>query len=381
MNFATTRRLGGQDHRAATRAAVMEMVMQAAMGARNVSVPRRGARRLAARALPAVAALGGVGALVGLVNPRSVAGALGRFDASTLLPLFLLVLLFYLLQGMRWHLLLRAVGVVEDIADTQLINLAGQTLTAVPPLGDLTRALLVSRRSGVELGAAAATVTIQELTFTLLVVAAAAPGLARLPHGALWMLAVVLGICAVIAILTVPRLFDVVHRWASATPGLRRFAGDIDTLHREVCRLLGRADVLAGAVLDLGRVITATAALLLVLRGLGIDSLGWWDGALVLAVSFVGGALSLLPGGMGANEATVVGILMVLGVNPAAAAAAAIVQRLSLTLVPTAGGALAYLALRRRQRVTRASCPAPADRSLRGRPGARLVGSRCRGFS
>jgi hypothetical protein len=33
-------------------------------------------------------------------------------------------------------------------------------------------------------------------------------------------------------------------------------------------------------------------------------------------------------------------------VNPAAGAAVAIVQRLSLTLVPSAGGALAYLALR-----------------------------------
>lgn len=61
----------------------------------------------------------------------------------------------------------------------------------------------------------------------------------------------------------------------------------------------------------------------------------------------------MLPGGVGANEASVVGILVLLGVNPAAAAAAAVVQRLSLTLVPTAGGGLAYLALRRRNQHAR----------------------------
>ena len=127
---------------------------------------------------------------------------------------------------------------------------------------------------------------------------------------------------------------------------------ELETLQREVCRLLRRSDVLAGAVLDLGRVICATVALLLILRGLHVDFLGWWDVALVLAASFVGGALSLLPGGIGANEASVVGVLVVLGVNPAAAAAAAIVQRLTLTLVPAAGGAIAYLVLRRRQTLT-----------------------------
>lgn len=312
-------------------------------------------RRIASRVVLVAAALAGVGGVVVFVNPASVAVALEGFDAWMLLPVLALTLAFYAMQGFRWHLLLRHVGVAAGVADNLLINLAGQTLTAVLPCGDLTRALMVSKRSGVEFGAAAATVTIQELTFTLLVVAAAAPGLAHLPHGEMLMAAVVGGIAAIIAVLTMPRLYGVVRRWAAATPGLRRLLGDIDVLHREVRRLLGRADVLTGSVLDLGRVMTATASLLLILHGLHVDSLSWWDTALVLAASLVGGALSLLPGGVGANEASVVGVLVLLGVNPAAAAAAAIVQRLSLTLVPTAGGALAYLALRRRDRPGRAS--------------------------
>ncbi len=99
---------------------------------------------------------------------------------------------------------------------------------AVLPLGDLTRALLASKRSGVAFGATAATVTIQELTISLLVVVAAAPGLGRLPGGYLWMLAVTVGIGAVIAILTVPLLFDAARRRTAATPGSRRFSTDIE---------------------------------------------------------------------------------------------------------------------------------------------------------
>ena len=300
--------------------------------------------------LPVAAAVSGVGGLLLVANPQSVAVAFGHFDPWVVLPVVLLVLVFYALQGLRWHLLLRHVGVRTTLSDSQLVNLAGQAVTAVLPLGDLTRALMVSRSSGVQFGRTAATVTVQELTFTLLVVATAAPGLSRLPAGLLWMAAVITGIVAVIAILTVPRLFGGVRRVVGATPGLCRSLRDIDALQRETCSLLRRPEVIAGSALDLGRVITATAALMLVLHGLHIDTLGWWDVSLVLAASFVGGALSMLPGGVGANEASVVGILVILGVNPAAAAAAAIVQRLSLTLVPAGGGAVAYLVLRRRRR-------------------------------
>jgi uncharacterized protein (TIRG00374 family) len=294
------------------------------------------------------AALAGVVGLILAVNPASVAAAFAQFDTWTLLPAVALMLGFYALQGLRWHLLLRAIGARARLRDSQLLNLAGQAMTAVLPLGDLTRALLAGRAFGVATGAAAATVTVQELSFTLLVVLAAVPALGRLPYGAWWIAMVVGGIASVVIVLTVTRVFRGVHRVVSVAPGLRRVAADVAALQRAASQLLRRPDVAAGALIDLARVIVATAALLLVLRGLHVATLGWWEVALVLAASFIGGALSLLPGGVGANEATVVGVLIVLGVSPPTAAAAAILQRLTLTGVPAAGGALAYLATRTR---------------------------------
>jgi len=304
-------------------------------------------RRLA-RAIPVLLAISAVVGLLLAVDPHATLSAAQRFDRRAVAPLLLLGVAFYLLQGLRWHLLLRAVGVRERVADSELINLAGQSVTALLPLGDLTRALLASESSGVEFGAAAATVTVQELTFTLLLVLAATPGLEHLHAGIALMLAVVVGVAAIVAILTVSRVFAVVRQMVATTPGLRRLLGQIEALQREVRHLLRRPDVLAGTFLDLGRVIVATAGMMLILRGLHVESIGWWEGALVLAVSYVGGAVSLLPGGIGANEASVVGILVVLGVNPANAAAAAILQRLSMSGLATLGGLTAYAVVSRR---------------------------------
>jgi uncharacterized membrane protein YbhN (UPF0104 family) len=163
------------------------------------------------------------------------------------------------------------------------------------------------------------------------------------------MLVVGLGVAAVVAVLLVERVFAHVHRVVAVTPGVRRFAADIDALQREVRGLLARPAVLVGTLLDLGRVLVAVAALVVLLGGLHVDAVGWWEACLVLAISFVGGALSMLPGGIGANEAGVVGILMFLGVHPVAAAAAAVLQRVWLAAVPLVGGGLAYLWLRGQQ--------------------------------
>lgn len=301
------------------------------------------------RAILPVAGLAGIAGLLLAVNPQSVGSAFAHFESWTLIPVVALMVAFYALQGLRWHLLLRAIGAHIGHTDSQLINFAGQTMTAVLPLGDLTRAMMASRAAGVDTGATAATVTVQELSFTLLIVLAAVPALGRLPNG-IWMVLVVAGgIAAVIAVLTISRLFISVQRGVERTPVIRRFAHQVESLQRETSRLLRQPRIVAGAVIDLGRVIVATAALALVLHGLHVDTLGWWNISLVLAASFVGGALSLLPGGVGANEATVVGTLMMLGVNPAIAAAAAILQRLTLTAVPAVGGGLAYAVLRWRR--------------------------------
>ena len=72
----------------------------------------------------------------------------------------------------------------------------------------------------------------------------------------------------------------------------------------------------------------------------------------VLAASYVAGAVSLIPGGIGAAEASVVGLLVVVGVDPATATAAALLQRIADKGFATLMGFIAYAIARRRFRLS-----------------------------
>ena len=85
-----------------------------------------------------------------------------------------LCLVWYVLQGVRWHPLLRDRGSRLGMGDTIVVNLAGQSAGLLPG-GELARAVLASEAARIEIGDAIATITVQELTYILLLVAAAVP--------------------------------------------------------------------------------------------------------------------------------------------------------------------------------------------------------------
>jgi uncharacterized protein (TIRG00374 family) len=153
---------------------------------------------------------------------------------------------------------------------------------------------------------------------------------------------------AVVVILTVSPVFCLVHRLIARIPLLNRLLPAIDELQHETAQLLHRPETIVWSVLDLARAAAAVAAFWLVVRGLQPGALDWWQAAFALALSSIGGAISLLPGGVGANEASVAGLLIVLGVPGGAAGAAALLQRLLMTGVALGLGLSAYLVVRRR---------------------------------
>jgi len=304
--------------------------------------------RLLRRALPVAVALAALTGLILVVNPRSLATALSRFN-PLVAPLVVLVTAgWFVLQGVRWHHLLRVAGSGLRLADSVLLSIAGQTITALLPLGDLTRAVFATEAAGLEVGAAAATVTVQELTFTLFLVLLATPGMIALHVGTGIVAAVIAGVLAIFAILTVPPLFAMVRGAAALLPLPRRVLDQVDELQRETVRLLRRRDTAAWSLLDLARAAAGATVLWLIVQGLDPGAIGWWKAAFVVAVAYVGGAVSFLPGGTGANDASVVGLLILLGLDPGTAGAAAILQRVVFTGLATGLGMTAYLIARRR---------------------------------
>lgn len=298
-------------------------------------------------------ATGGVGlaataVLIVLLDPGKIGRALAAFNLVLIPPVLALFLLTYLLQGVRWHFLLRDAGAELRLSESVLLNAAGQTITALVPLGDLTRAALASEASGRDFGTLAATVTVQELSYNLMLILCALPILLTLHLGVGIVVVTLIGIALILIILTVSPVFHAVHRLLVHVPLLNRFLPAIDELQAETATLLHRPDALALSVLDLARAVAAIAIFWLVVEGLSPGRIDLPQAALIFTLSSISGAITVVPGGVGANEASVTGLLVVFGIQSAQAAGAALIQRFLISVLALAVGICAYLLVRRR---------------------------------
>jgi glycosyltransferase 2 family protein len=308
-----------------------------------VPPPRKRLRAL----IPFTIGLAAIVALILVINPRQFGTEVQRFSIVAVPFVIALSLSYYLVQGVRWHFLLRDIGVELPMGDTVLLNVAGQA-TGLLPLGELTRAVLVAEVAECELGAVVATITVQELIYTVFMIAAAIPG--SFEHRA-WggaVVAALLFTVTVFATLTVPSVFRVVRAVVRRVPLLRRFGDDIDALRAETVALLRRPDTYLWSVLSLFGVLIAITLFWLVVHSIDPHLLSWSEAAFVYAVSHIAGAVSLLPGGLGAYEASIAGLLVASGASIQVGATIAVLHRTADKGIATLVGMLAYVIARRR---------------------------------
>jgi glycosyltransferase 2 family protein len=314
---------------------------------RRLRVGRARDLHLARRILPPAIGVAAVVALVLGIDPTAFVHAIGHFRYQLLAPIIVVSVAYYLLQGVRWQQLLRAIGVRLPMGDTILINVAGQA-TAVLPLGELTRAVLVTEATGTAFGAVVATVTVQELIYTMVLIVFAVPQLIGVPHALPGVVAALVLTALVFLSLSWCPAYRWLHTLVSRVPGVRRFLHDVEELHNDVVLLMRDRVTLTGAWISALQAACVITALWLVAGALAPGELSWEAAALVFAVSNVAGALSLIPGGIGAYEASVVGLLVGLGMNPGAAAAVAVIQRLADKGLATLFGFAGYAVAKRR---------------------------------
>lgn len=285
--------------------------------------------------------------LLVVLNPAQFARSVAGFRLWSVPAVVGLSTLYYLLQGLRWQPLLRAVGVRLPLGRTLLLNLSGQA-TGLLPLGELTRAVLVSEATGSEFGAVVATITVQELAYTLIIIAAAVPGALGHPAAAEGIIAALAGTVMVLLILTNRALFRGVIGVVRRLPLVHRIVPQAERLQRDTVVLLRRWDTWAWSVLSIAGAMVAITLFWLVVDSLRPGFLSWQDAAFVYAVSHVVGAITLSPGGLGGFEASVAGLLIAVGADPGTAAAAALVQRAADKGLATLAGLVAFMIARRR---------------------------------
>jgi len=240
-------------------------------------------------------------------------GSLGDELASFRWELFPLALLLttlnYALRFWRWERYLARVEIDVPLARSLSIFVAGLTMTITPAkLGELLKCGLLRRAFGVPVRRSAPVVLAERVTDATGVVLLAVVGGAGTRDWPL-LVAAVIAVAALVAVVRSPLL----DRFA--------FFGEAAAASRS---LLTVPLLVAMTLLSAVSWFCESLAAYVCVRGLDLD-LSLPDTVVVFSLGSLAGAASFLPGGLGVADASMIGLIRVLGDVPRAAAAAATV--------------------------------------------------------
>ena len=283
-------------------------------------------------------------AFVLLTDHRAVLSALERVSAMSLVAIFLLSLVNYLLRFWRWQCYIAALGHKLPWRRHFLYYLAGFTLTVTPAkAGEAVRSVYLHPYGVPYIQSLAALFVERLLDVLAMSLLALLILLLRPDYLGLVMIAwaLVLGLAWLV---TRPWLPAKLQRWGRQH---RHFSHQFD----RVARLLKAATVLLRPRLFLfGLLLGILAwglegtALYLIAREAGVP-LSLTVGVGIYAIAILAGALSFLPGGLGSTEAIMGMLLIALGTDSAVAVALTLLCRIATLWFAVALGGLAVAVL------------------------------------
>ena len=262
-----------------------------------------------------------------LGDVRQVTEHLAAFSWQ-LTPLILACTLFnYALRFVKWHFYLGLVGVRQfPLVESARLFVGGFPLAVTPgKVGEALKGVWLNQRTGVPVARGVPVVVAERISDGLAVLALSTLGVIAYPR--YWpAFASVLGILVTGVILTQIRPLAVgVITWAGRLPVVGGLAGPLREFYEGTYALFRPLPTLAAVALGTVAWLGEGVGFYLVLRGLGVPP-GWETlsvAIFVLSFSTIVGAVSTLPGGLGAAEASIAGMLGLLLALPAGTAAAA----------------------------------------------------------
>ncbi len=284
---------------------------------------------------------------------RALGASAARFPWR-LLPLVLgLTLVNYALRFAKWEVYLRQLGIVlPSRAESLRLFLAGMTMAITPAkAGEVLKAYLLKGMNGTPVARSAPVVLAERLTDGLGMLVWAFLGLVLFDYGRPILLglggATALGLWLLHRRSWVHALLD----GMAGRPLLGRVVPPLRRFYEATVELLGLRPLLIGWGLSVLSWGAECLALGVILTGLGLPLTPHTLllGAFAFAAATLFGLLSGLPGGLGTAEASMTGMLQLLGgLGAAPAAFAALLIRLSTLWLGVGLGGIALMGLLRR---------------------------------
>ena len=320
-----------------------------------------------------------VTALAFLGDAPRVLAAAGHFAWGYVPAILVLTTFNYVLRGVKWHYYLRLIRVPVGRGDSAAIFGCGLSMAMTPgKVGELLKAWLLRSRAGTPMSVSAPVILAERLTDGVAMLILASGGLLLYRQG--WQALLAIALVAIVAVSVVQsralslRILARLERVPAIGPRvehLRQFYESAYVLLRPRPLLTALA---IGVVSWSGECV----AFFLVLVGLGFAPDGGLliRAAFVLATSTLVGSASLLPGGLGAAEASSAALLAVVlhGITRPQAVVATLLIRFCTLWFGVAVGVVSLVVFRKRLGLTAA--PDDMRRPRRARPLPSMCGSK-----
>ncbi len=263
-------------------------------------------------------------------------------------PLVLLLTLFnYILRFFKWHFYLGQVGVKDyPLLKSARLFLAGFPLAVTPgKVGEALKAVWLEKETGLPVSKGISVVLAERISDGLGVLILSTLGVIAYPR--YWpAFAIVLGgLIVLIMIIQIRPAALWFLDLASKLPLLKKISSGLREFYEGSYALFKPRALLIAVSIGVVSWLGEGIGLYYVLRGLDIP--GGWEtlsiAIFVLAFSTVVGAVSALPGGLGAAEASIAGMLiLLLGLSNDTAAAATLLIRFATLWFAVALGLIVW---------------------------------------
>lgn len=266
----------------------------------------------------------------------------------------------YLLRFARWELYLRELSIQVPLRSSLLIFFAGFSMSVTPvKMGELLKSWLLWRRYGIALSRSAPIVVVERIADVAALLFLMMIGAQLFSVGTLLVPICIVALLCLLA-LSQRRVGVALVSWLKQLAWGQRLASRAEPLLQSYWKLGSMRALSFGFALSLMGWALEVAAFVTICLGINFD-FGFLRGSFVFATSSLGGALSMLPGGLGPTEFGFTALMQELGASPQAASFCTILTRLA-TLWFAVGLGLVALAVCLGRRDARVRNDLPVNR-------------------
>lgn len=246
----------------------------------------------------------------------------------TYFPLILcLTFMGYLLRFLKWEVFLRTIDIQISIKNSLMIFLSGMSMAITPgKAGEILKSFLLKSSEKVDIARTVPVVLAERLTDLLAMILLAAWGITRFSNGVGLLAFIFLILISAVLLMQNRRLcLGILFKLKKYT-AISGILERLEVLYESSHELLRFKVVLYTTMISTASWFLECLSFYFVLQGFDLNQ-PVLDALFIFSFSSIAGAVSMLPGGLGVTETSMIGLMIGLGVDKSKAIAATMMGR------------------------------------------------------